>query len=187
MAYQKYLKKEKLKDFKNCGFKELNLTTRKVAIQTIESKIQDRYDKSKPGVFSLGVEFEYSNQMFGHINITCGRGNKPYELSHLGYGYHSNLRSYHNSIINNQPFNQIHLARKDENPQNLSRINGEFKFDSTIVNLVNEFYFFHENIYEEFSKLTIRNFEDSSFLKKGISQYWFRKDIRWFFDTFSGF
>ena len=99
-AYQKYLKKEKLTDFKNYWYKKLHTTSRESALKNIENKVQNRYDKSKPGKFSLGVEFILADAMYGHIMITCGRGrHEPYELSHLAFGYHTNLRSYNNSLI----------------------------------------------------------------------------------------
>lgn len=178
-AYQKYLKKEKLTDFKNYWYKKLYSTSRDSVLKTLETKVQNRYDKSKPGKFSLGVEFILSDEMYGHVMITCGRGrHEPYELSHLGFGYHTNLRSYFNSLINNQPFNQIHLDKKLESPRNLSIINGVFKFEEKIVNLISEFYSFHENIYEEFSKITVENFEENKFLNQGISKHWLRRDVR---------
>ncbi len=178
-AYQKYLKKEKLEDFKNYWYKKLNRTSRDEATQTLLSKIQSRFDKSKPGKFSVGIEFPYSHQMYGHLMITCGRGSyEPYQLSHLGFGYHTNLRSYHKSIINNYPFNQIHLDKKYFHPKNLSNVNGIFRFDEKIISLIDKFYSFHENIYDEFSQLTVDNIEDNTYLSEGISNHWFRKNIR---------
>lgn len=164
--YQKLLTKLKIKDFTNFWFKDFKVIEAKSMFDYFEEQIQSKYKKGNKGKFKLQVKFNMGMHLTGYMFANIGM-RQPYELSHIAYGFMTDLVDFNGKMLNNYPFTQNHKQQIPSVPyQILKNTNGNFVFHSELKNEVNSFYLHFQSHYNNLNQIEISELSKSEYIAK---------------------